>query len=221
MKKKFNILCVISIVMGVLGIVVPAVQGMILSTGDKENWNKNAKELSTSFNPKSATSAVQLWPKTFPQLFNDSIYNKRTGEYEPMMLNAVVVNSPKTDKMKFAAHTIGISVLGLLAFVALAVCLFFFFKIVMAVNRGEIFTNKMERWLNVCGILLIVDYVIEWAMLLILYFQNKAIFEFANYNVVVTQMPSLTILLAGMGTLLIAQIFAIGRRMKEEQELTI
>ena len=52
-------------------------------------------------------------------------------------------------------------------------------------------------------------------------YRNMALFDFEQYNMRINTYPSVTIMLAGLGLLLIAEIFSMARTMKEEQALTI
>ena len=106
--------------------------------------------------------------------------------------------------------------LGILAVLTLAIALLVaFVKLVLnyigvlgAVRRGKIFSEELERRTNHIGIELIVIYVAEWGLTLFL-------------GIDVAQTPSFGVLCCGVGMMIVAQIFALGRKMKEDQEFMV
>ena len=219
MKKKFNFICVLIIATIVCGVLLPQVYTYSLIFDG--NFMENAREAKaqSQFNPGSEAGAIELIPKKFPFARPDSIYNKRTGRYDRMMVLSALVD---TNQPKSAAFfQVWVSALGIVNGILTFVCLTFFAKIVLAVRRGEIFLPKIERWMRYCGFALIGCYACQWAILLSNYFHNLAMFELEHYNISFNTWPSLYVILSGLGLLMIAELFAIARKMQEEQALTI
>lgn len=106
--------------------------------------------------------------------------------------------------------------LGIVAVLTLAIALLVaFVKLVLnyigvlgTVKRGEIFSENLERRTNHIGIELIIIYVAEWGLTLLL-------------GIDVAQTPSFGVLCCGVGMMIVAQIFALGRKMKEDQEYMV
>lgn len=106
--------------------------------------------------------------------------------------------------------------LGIVAVLTLAIALLVaFVKLVLnyigvlgTVRRGRIFSEELERRTNHIGIELIVIYVAEWGLTLLL-------------GIDVAQTPSFGVLCCGVGMMIFAQIFALGRKMKEDQEYMV
>ena len=106
--------------------------------------------------------------------------------------------------------------LGIVAVLTLAIALLVaFVKLVLnyigvlgTVKRGEIFSEDLERKTNHIGIELIIIYVAEWGLTLLL-------------GIDVAQTPSFGVLCCGVGMMIVAQIFALGRKMKEDQEFMV
>lgn len=106
--------------------------------------------------------------------------------------------------------------LGIVAVLTLAIALLVaFVKLVLnyigvlgTVKRGEIFSEDLERKTNHIGIELIIIYVAEWGLTLLL-------------GIDVAQTPSFGVLCCGVGMMIVAQIFALGRKMKEDQEYMV
>ena len=106
--------------------------------------------------------------------------------------------------------------LGIVAVLTLAIALLIaFVKLVLnyigvlgTVKRGKIFSVDLERRTNHIGIELIIIYVAEWGLTLLL-------------GIDVAQTPSFGVLCCGVGMMIVAQIFALGRKMKEDQEYMV
>lgn len=152
-------------------------------------------------------------------VFTDSVYNAKTDEWMPSKMSSVVVKVDKSDIpwwreviLMFGAMVLSIA--GMLQ-------LLFFFRLVAAINKSIIF-----EWDNVIKLR-----VIGWSMLA--FFLGYAICAYADYAAItyVADIPNYKIttedmfdfyqLILGLGVLVIAEVFAIGIRLREEQELTI
>ena len=217
MKRKFNLICVLIFLTAAFGVIYP--QASTLPAILEDGFIENALDESNSQNMPKTVAAVEMLPKRFPFNYPDSILNRRTGTYEKMHVMCAAVNSDAPEPS--AALSAVNSVLALFDTLMLFVCLNFFIKIVLAVRRGEIFFERMERWLRICGYALIANYLSGWAIMVLNLYRNMALFDFEQYNMRINTYPSVTIMLAGLGLLLIAEIFSMARTMKEEQALTI
>ena len=182
---------------------------------------KDFFERMKSLNLSGPTEILQLWPKDADHWFADSIYNKKSGKVEPMQIFSAQVHSSvvKTADSNegFYAMLRGFS-LGLI----MMVFTLLFISIIISVNRGKIFTRSLENRLSICGCLLIAEYLLRH---IYAYYQAGKLadlYDFENYSLSNFSDPMVTFFaIGGVGLLLIAQIFAIARKMKEEQDLTI
>lgn len=216
MKKKFNFYCVLMLVALLFASMVPHI--FTFSTGFLRGWSSSdAKELQLS----GVSRAVQLLPKKNMLIFNDSIMNTKTGEMNGVQILQAFVNSPSANRSDYALQDAAMGVCGVAATVLLVIFLVLFVKIILAVNRKEIFDVRMERRLSWIGCILLTHYALGWILLLANYQITKEVFDFADYNIIISEGPHMSYLLAGIGMLLIAQIFCMARRMKEEQDLTV
>ncbi len=106
--------------------------------------------------------------------------------------------------------------LGIVAVLTMAIALLVaFVRLILnyigvlgTVKRGGIFSEELERRTNHIGIELIIIYVAEWGLALFL-------------GIDVAQTPSFGVLCCGIGLMIVAQIFALGRKMKEDQEFMV
>ncbi|MBQ0115063.1 MAG: DUF2975 domain-containing protein [Bacteroidales bacterium] len=219
MEKKFNFICVIMLVALLLGILTPVI-GTIgsFTAGFSDGWNSDSVKVEKI---SGTVTAVSLMPLKQPLSFTHEIVNEKTGDTEGVQIVQAMVNSKKVDRSNRLAFNIGMPALGLVSSVIAITFIVFFVKIILAVNRNQIFDKLMERRLAWCGWLLIGYYAVNWTVVLANYFHCKAMFSFAGYAISIVNYPAAAILLAGIGMLLIGQIFGIARHLKEEQELTI
>lgn len=219
MKLKFNILYIVIVLLSIWGFVNPMVQTTNMY-GDGKTEVDFFQRME-SLNLSGPTEIIKLWPKNTDYWFADSIYNKKSGKMEPMQIYEAQVHSSvvKTGDSPelFYSMLRGIS-LGLIMMAFTCV----FISIIISVNRGKIFTKSLENRLSFCGCLLILEYILKY---LYGYYQAGVLaelYEFDNYNLSNYSDPMITFFaIGGVGLLLIAQIFAIARKMKEEQDLII
>ncbi len=219
MKVKFNILCIIIVLLSIWGMTSP----MILTSNmyGEGKTQMDLFERMQTLKLSGPTEIIKLWPKNTDHWFADSIYNKKSGKTEPMQIFEAQVHSSvvkASDSPEgFYAMLRGIS-LGIIMMTFTCV----FISIIISVNRGKIFTKSLENRLSFCGCLLILEYILKY---LYGYYQQGVLaelYDFDNYVISDYSDPMVTFFaISGVGLLLIAQIFAIARKMKEEQDLTI
>jgi len=215
MKKKFNILCGIMLVALLLVELVPTL--VTLSTGYYSAFKvENIKAAVV----KGPVTAVSLLPKDAPMKFTHEITNEKNGKTENVQIAQALINSPY-GKNEFTWHMVVMPILSLMTMGIMVGILVIFVMIVLAVNRLHVFDRRMEKRLAWLGVLMIAQYAVLWCICWVIYEQSVARFEFADYTLTLPNLPNGTILLSGLGMLLIAQIFKIARSLKEEQELTI
>lgn len=214
MKKRLNILCVLVIL---ILLVTVSIHGYYSGVGAKLGFEsaqkmheKERKNLSANMH------AIGLIP-TSDNFLSDSIYNEKTGEYIPVSFTQAIVGIDAGFRpLQFISALLVFSAMG-----ALVVVLVFFFKFVIAVNRSEIFV-----WINVTrlrwiGGLLILVFVSNLLPVIEANLYVNHLLKLKGYSVYFSEMVSVTSLLLGVLAYIIAEVFAIGIKMKEEQELTI
>ena len=93
-----------------------------------------------------------------------------------------------------------------------------FIRLVLAVNRGEDFGESATRRLRLMGWYIIAIYLGEW---LLLAFDTTPDVAYAGYDVSLHSEIDSMLLVIGLGLLMVSQLFAVGQKMKEENDLTI
>ena len=96
-----------------------------------------------------------------------------------------------------------------------------FYKLINAINHEVIFDWVNVRRLNCIGRNLLISFVLTQAYMLMNYWAAARLFELEGYeHNFWCDFQSMTLIM-GLIALLVGRIFAIGLKMKEEQELTI
>ena len=220
MKRKFNIYCILMLVAMVVGLTVDfsLKAGSVMSV---------LKEVDQYTNEASAANAdrvpyliaLDLQP-TGSEYIDHHIIDRKTGKSLPAKLASAMVKCDGTQKKPMTLLFLT-DVCSLISIASIVVLWVYFIQLVLAVNRGMVFDRSVEHRLRMIGLTLLILYMSGWGTALGYYEVEKIVTDIEGYRVVIANYPSLMDLLSGLGMLMIAQIFGIGRKMKEEQELTI
>ena len=141
--------------------------------------------------------------------FPDTLYNEKTGERLPANIREGTIEAPKGDNTQ-------ISVVGVFALVmvltAIIMLIFNFIKIMLSVNKSMIFAWINVRRLRMIGLSFILIFISDVLM---------SIHDSIVTSGFVMESLSVSYLINGMIAFVVAEIFAVGLRLKEEQDLTI
>lgn len=227
MKRRLNILCaIVLLVMGWsvgmslyymgLGMTKGVQMGMDAAQEIVEEGN------SAKLDEVNNMRTVSLFPKFLGgsegELFTDSIRNEKTGRYVPMAYSNLMVSVPVDTP---AWQKVASTVMGFLVLVANVWALVLFIRIVVSVNRSDIFNWRNVRRLRRLGILLIVGFVCVLLPEYMALCNLREAFSLEAYDLALPDSVKVTNLLLGLISLIVAEVFAIGLKMKEEQDLTI
>lgn len=216
MKKKFNAYCLAMLIALAAVLVLPSL--VTFSSGFMDGWSSEDKQ--PGYHPvHNSTSMVQMMPRK--AMFPDSIHNMTSGEYEDMMVMNAVVRSKTEPSMSDPLFTVGSPVIGAVTVMLGIFLVVMLVKIVISINRNQLFDKKMQTRLAQGGWALIAMYTLNWMVVFINYRHNCALYNFDDYVCTIINFPPATLLISGIAMLLVGQVFAIAQRMKEEQELTI
>ena len=213
MKKKLNLFTVLfAVAISIIFNYSESVSSF--KEGFMDAWNTGEKNRAGE---KVETCLLALTPAVkFSK--PSSLFNLKSGETMPASFRTVIVDL--TTAKKSGWLIVWGYCYAVLFLAGMMMCIVYFFKIIRAVNRSVIF-----EWINVrrlrrmgfCFIFLftlntIHDFCNN-------YFISKSI-ELADYHLKRTPIEG-GVLLWGVIAFLIAEIFAVGLRLREEQELTI
>lgn len=231
MKRRLNILCVIVILvlsysvleslyyMGVgatLGVKasVEAVEEM-KNNGDTLKRHSNIHELA---NIKYVAVIPHAISGKGGELLCDSVYNEKTGKFVSSMYGTMLIGLETQEGMGSKVLS---NALGFLNVVAIVWAIILFIKIIVAINRSDIFNWRNVRRLRRLGGLLVIGFGCSLLSEYLSLCSLRDVLTLSNYDLTLTDMASITTLVLGLSALIVGEVFAIGLKMKEEQDLTI
>lgn len=222
MKRRLNILCLL--VMLVLGYSVfestymigsaffDGVEiGMNLAKEMKENPKVDRVQAAFEIKP------IALMPDNFG-VYTDSVYNAKSGAYVPAIHTQMAILLPTQSSVWFI---LGNQLLLSLSFFSILLAIILFVKLVISINGSDIFNWKNVYRLRWMGGALIVGYLSMAIPYFITGYELSEAFALRGYSLHQSELASITTLVLGIASLIVAEVFAIGLRMKEEQDLTI
>ena len=231
MQKKINLLSTLLVIAIVLGAL-----STCSTRSFREGWQEGAEEgynagrfgdKSDAFKAGAANGAaarekleyrsviLHLVPKQFPGYY-ENVLNTKTGETEPMSLMDVQVRLNSESRASKWIHGIllGVGIVSILAFI------FLLFYFILTIKSGDIFVKGNERTLRWMAVVFFALFVCDLAYSLLTYSLVKSAIALENYSIE-WEKPSVFPLILGFTFLLFAQIFAMGRKMKEDQEFMV
>ena len=226
MKRRLNIFCVlVLLVLGYSVVETAYYMGIGMKAGmeaSQEIMESGDKEAMESFRELGGMEYIGLIPRSLNKgvmkLLSDSIYNEKSGEYVPVMYSSMAV-SVRTNRSW--ASSVASGMLGLFTFVAIIGAIVLFFKLVVAVNRSHIFNWQNVRRLRRLGLLLIAGFGCSFLSSYLSLCNLREVLVLQNYDLSISDLVSTTILVIGLTALIVAEVFAIGLKLQEEQDLTI
>ena len=233
MQKKINILSTLLVIALILGAVSTCTTGssrQAIKAGMEEGWEEgyNAgrgmspyeKGYNAGLELKEKTKmrkiGLHLVPKDY-RGFYEEILNVKDGRMEQMSLRDVQVNLKPSD----SDGPVWLSMVFLVVMVFYFLFfIYLLFRLITSIKAGEIFDRDNERLLRLMAVQFFIWYVADWVTAYSEYRVAKAAVELENYSIVMDH-PSFFPLVIGITFLLFAQIFAMGRKMKEDQEYMV
>lgn len=224
MKRRLNILCLI--VMLVLSYSVLE-HGYNYFLGVKAGVNagvevteKGSKQedLQKLMNMK----LISLMPHSFSvsngAFFQDSVYNEKSGKYVPAVYSsmAVSVDNPSARTSAFMSSLLSLFQLGLYIW-----AIVLFIRLIISINKSDIFNWRNVRRLRYMGAALILGFSCLFLMAYLNYRSATEVFSLRGYDLIFSDLVDITMLVLGLCSLIVGEVFAIGLKMKEEQDLTI
>lgn len=230
MKRRLNILCVV--VLLVLGwsvgkslyymyiaIEVGVEKGLEMARNADSTEDL---ERSKDFEALTNITTVGLVPRVITEkagtLMCDSVYNVKSGEFVPVAHGLLMVGlkTPKSLGVRVLA-----GVLSWVSLIAIIWALVLFVRIIVAINRSDIFSWLNVRRLRRLGLLLILEFGCTCLSAYLTLCSLREVFALEHYELEVPDTVNITTLMLGLVALIVAEVFAIGLKMKEEQDLTI
>ena len=188
--------------------------GMDLAENEFKGVKKKKNEVSMFFDGDfrlvSVVPAVAMFDP-------DTIINAKSGIKVPVAHTEMAVQVAKDRNYTLLIINSSCSLLNIFTKIA---ALIIFVLIIMNINKSQIFEWRNVHRLRLLGALLITSFVLDLLPKITNYWGLKDIFAMDKY-VIAPLAIQVTDMLLGLGCLIVAETFAIGLRIKEEQELTI
>ena len=216
MKKRLHILCLLVMLVFCYSVFESAYyisSAFVDGFRAGMNYVDNKEQFQKTNNMKS----IALFPDNFANL-KDSVYNEKTGEFVPAIYGKLVVsvNTPVNIWLKFI--TMMCNFIGIFTMIFSVV---FFAKLIIAINKSRIFDWKNVRRLRWLGAILILNFICSAFPAYISAYELSGVFSISGYSVNLSGLVSKLTLVLGLVALIVGEVFAIGLKMKEEQDLTI
>ena len=167
--------------------------------------------------PGMNMKALVITPTNFGA-YKDSIYNEATSAFIPAHFIQVAVDLD--NEVPLGLYILK-NISFIIALVAQVLAIIWFIKLIVAINRGSIFCWKNVKGLRKLGVVLIIAFVCNAIPHIISLYNISDYFSLSNYNINYTELISTMNLTLGLISLIVAQVFAMGLKLQEEQELTI
>lgn len=220
MKRRLNILTLLILFAFGLHIVFDIYFNMeSFSAGFEEGYNegrslKGKKEASVS-----SHRDINLVKEENSEMPLDSLYNTTLGRWMPMQIQSVIVEIPEKDRTSKEVFLLIPITLGLLV---TSICfIVYFLKLIIAVNASRIFDRVNISRLRKLGVTFICMGVLFSLGNYIDYYTSCSLINIPGYHLSAEDVFDFSYFIYALIAFLIAEIFAIGLRLQEEQELTI
>lgn len=201
MKHKMNLLCVVIFVFTILIPVANLSSLFFTSAGELK------------------LSQVDIYPT---HIGNDNSFRLKDGktnkEVKAWAKSVLVEEDADVKKDTSAWFYVTMMPVPIIGLVTWFLFFFYFIKFVIAINKGEVFTWKTISLLRKAGWASLIS---EMAGLILLFlaYGNRVFVGYANdYSKLLEDIP---VLLTGLLLLLMAQIFSIGLKQKEELDQVV
>ncbi|MDR2915224.1 MAG: DUF2975 domain-containing protein [Tannerella sp.] len=161
---------------------------------------------------------LTLDPENFSAM-PDSIFNKKTGKWIPARMMEVYVRIPMKENPN-GLRLLWLLPCVILLFAGFLMVVYNFVLMTIAVGKSIVFEWINVRRIRRIGIGFSILFVV--ASGINIYFNRLALdlIEIENYKIITSSFAS-NLLMFGAIAFLIAEVFAVGLRLKEEQDLTI
>ena len=218
MKRGLNILCVL-VVLVLSFSIFQYIQ--VLGGAFMDGFNAGLEQQDAIMGGEDmkhiAMIPVAVNPDKFG-VYTDSVYNTMSGEYVPMHYSRILLelDTKPTAYQLFMQYLSGIAII-----IAKIFAIFWFVKLIVCINKGTVFCWKNVSLLRKLGVALIIAFIFDLIASLLYAPAVSELFAMEGYRIAFLELISSVNLVLGLVSFIVAQVFALGLRMQEEQELTI
>jgi len=152
-------------------------------------------------------------------LYTDSVFNTKTGRWMPLQYREVVLHT-KDSPVPVGKEVLLIITVFIMGFTSLFQIVVFC-MLIYAINKSRIFVWENVFKLQLIGGAMIITFIVNALYKYIYHSSYVAHISIPDYTINASGMWDFQQLIPGLGVLLMAEIFAVGLRLREDQELTI
>ena len=222
MKRRLNIFALLIL----LALTVHTGYTLFYSWGEISTAYREGYENAGEFPEQPSESGKKLLSrhdlcvrkKTEGTAIIDSIYNTKTSRYIPTDVQKVQISIPDNKSVGYEAS---ITIMTILLVPAVIAVIVLFLKLIGAIQSALLFTraNVLRlRWIGGCLLLIAAIYTIGNYMELTFV---RSVVDISGYEITGEGMIEFPSLINALIAFLAAEVFAIGLKLKEEQEFTI
>lgn len=222
MKRRLNILCVIVLLVLSYSVLETGYTFFLGAKAGAEAGMEIEKDNSAPADYMKLMNlrSIGLTPHdlSVKGILADSVCNDKDGLYVPVSYSSMVVSvdthAPVWERV--------INVLLVYLHLGLSVwAVVLFIRLIISINKSDIFNWRNVRRLRRLGIALILGFCCVFMGAYLDLVTVREAFSLRGYDLSISEMVSITTLVLGLCSLIVGEVFAIGLKMKEEQELTI
>lgn len=162
--------------------------------------------------------ALMPFATTPAKFFRDSVYNEKSQSYVPAAYSSLLISVDTHDSIGKTVVTYLLIYLHL-GFSLWALVLFI--RLIISINKSDIFNWRNVRRLRRLGMALVTSFCCAFAAAYLSFISIDEVFSMAGYELNFSELTSTITLVLGLCSLIVAEVFAIGLKMKEEQDLTV
>lgn len=220
MKRRLNILTLLILFAFGLHIVFDFYFNVeSFSAGFKDGYNEGRSLKGKQEAPVSSHRDINLVKDENVEMPLDSLYNITSRGWMPMQIQSVIVEVPEINRSNKEVFFLIPITLGLLV---TSICfIVYFLKLIIAVNASRIFDRVNISRLRRLGVTFICMGILFCLGNYIDYYTSCSLIDIPGYRLSAEDVFDFSYFIYALIAFLIAEIFAIGLRLQEEQELTI
>lgn len=221
MKRRLNILCIIVVLVLSYSVLEMGYYIFIGAKAGVEAVVQKGPNLATHqelMNMRYISLVPQSFSMRGGEFFQDSVYNAKSGEYVPADYASMAIS---VDTHPSTWEVIADKLLSVLQIAMYIWAIVLFIRLIISINRSDIFNWRNVRRLRRLGIALISGFGCMFFSAYLSYYSIGEVFSLRGYDLQLSDMLDVTMLVLGLCSLIVGEVFAIGLSMKEEQDLTI
>lgn len=224
MKRRLNILCLIVMLVLSYSVLENGYNFLLglrvgVSAGtDMAEKDSKPEDLQKLMNMKLISLRSHSFSVSNGTFFHDSVYNEKSGKYVPAVYSIMAVS---VDNPSARTSTLMSSLLTLLQLGLYIWAIVLFIRLIISINKSDIFNWRNVRRLRYMGAALILGFSCLFLVAYLGYRSATEVFSLRGYDLIFSDLVDITMLVLGLCSLIVGEVFAIGLKMKEEQDLTI